>query len=155
MTSAGVSVGLALYYLGGLFFPGFNLHWIDPVVALGVAGLIFRAAWELTSESIQALLDEKLPETEESFIKETIESFFPRAKSFHKLRTRKSGADRFIEFDLVVHKDLTVTEAHDICDDITLKIMVKYPGAHVMIHTEPCLDACGGLCKGNCAIFEY
>jgi cation diffusion facilitator family transporter len=153
-TSAGVSFGLALYYLGGVFFPNLNLHWIDPVVALGVAGLILKAAWKLTSESFQALLDEKLPESEESIITGIISSFFPLAKSFHRLKTRKSGAERFIEFHLVVHKDLTVKEAHDICDEITRLIIMKLPNANVMIHTEPCLDSCEGLCQGNCAIFE-
>lgn len=154
-TSAGVAFGLFVYYLGSLFFPDLPLSWIDPVVALGVAGLIIKAAWELTSESFNALLDESLPETEESVITEIISSFFPQAKSFHKLKTRKSGPDRFIEFHLVVHKDLTVKVAHDICDSITMKIVEKLPNATVMIHTEPCLDACDGLCKGNCEIFEY
>lgn len=154
-TSAGVALGLFLYYLGNLFYPDLHLQWIDPVVALGVAGLILKAAWELTSESFRILLDVSLPENEESLITSIISSFFPRAKSFHKLKTRKSGSERFIEFHLVVHKDLTVKEAHDICDEITRLIVEKFPLANVMIHTEPCLDACDGLCKGNCAIFEY
>lgn len=154
-TSAGVALGLGLYFAGGLFFPELNLHWIDPVVALGVAGLIIKAAWELTSASFQALLDERLPESEESIVTGIISSFFPQAKSFHKLKTRKSGSERFIEFHLVVHKDLTVKVAHDICDEITHQIVERLPNATVMIHTEPCLDACEGLCKGNCEIFEY
>jgi len=153
-TSVGVAVGLFMYYLGGVFFPGLPLHWIDPVVALGVAGLIIKAAWELTSVSVTALLDASLPRDEEALITEIISSFFPQAKSFHKLKTRKAGPDRFIEFHLVVHKDLTVKEAHDICDDITKLIVDKLPNAIVMIHTEPCLDACQGFCLGTCAIFE-
>ena len=154
-TSAGVAGGLSLYYLGSVFFPELELHWIDPVVALGVAGLILKAAWELTSVSFQALLDERLPESEESIVTEIISSFFPQAKSFHKLKTRKSGSERFVEFHLVVHKDLTVKVAHDICDEITRQIVEKLTNATVMIHTEPCLDACDGICKGNCERFEY
>ena len=153
-TSAGVAFGLLMYYLGRIFFPELPLLWIDPVVALGVAGLIIKAAWQLTSESVTALLDVSLPQDEEAFITEIISSFFPQAKSFHKLKTRKSGPDRFIEFHLVVHKDLTVKMAHDICDDITKLILAKLPNATVMIHTEPCLDSCQGLCQGTCAIFE-
>ncbi|NVO19050.1 MAG: cation transporter [Bacteroidetes bacterium] len=153
-TSAGVAFGLFMYYLGKVFFPALPLHWIDPVVALGVAGLIIKAAWELTSESVTALLDVSLPQSEEQLITEVISSFYPQAKSFHKLKTRKSGSDRFIEFHLVVHKDLTVKVAHDICDDITRLIINKLPNATVMIHTEPCLDSCQGLCMGTCSIFE-
>jgi cation diffusion facilitator family transporter len=153
-TSAGVAFGLLVYYLAGIFFPLLPMSWIDPVVALGVAGLIIKAAWELTSESITALLDVSLPPNEEEVITAIISSFFPQAKSFHKLKTRKSGSDRFIEFHLVVHKDLTVKEAHDICDDITRQILEKLPNATTMIHTEPCLDSCQGFCRGTCAIFE-
>ncbi len=48
-TSAGVAGGLAIYIIGRKAFPELNLHWIDPLIAMGVAGLIIRAAWELTS----------------------------------------------------------------------------------------------------------
>ncbi len=153
-TSAGVAFGLACYYLGTRFFPELSLHWIDPVVALGVAGLIIKAAWKLTSESVTELLDASLPHHEESVITEIISSMNPEAKSFHKLKTRKAGSERFIEFHLVVHKDLTVKVAHDICDDITRRIVEELPNATVMIHTEPCLDNCAAKCMGNCAIFE-
>jgi cation diffusion facilitator family transporter len=153
-TSAGVAFGLLVYYIGNALFPELHLQWIDPVVALGVAGLIFKAAWELTYDSVKALLDEHLPQNEEELIRSIIASFFPRAKSFHKLKTRKSGSERFIEFHLVVHKDLTVKEAHDICDEITAQIVDKLSNATVMIHTEPCLDQCEGICMGTCAIFE-
>lgn len=153
-TSAGVAFGLLIYYLGGVFFSDLPLHWIDPVIALGVAGLILKAAWKLTAESFKILLDVRLPEDEEGIIKETIDSFFPRAKSFHKLKTRKSGSERFIEFHLIVQKDLTVKEAHDICDEITHQIIARLPKATLMIHTEPCLDLCNEVCKGDCAVFE-
>jgi len=153
-TSAGVAFGLSVYYLGSLFFSDLPLHWIDPVIALGVAGLILKAAWKLTAESFKILLDVRLPEDEEGIIKETIDSFYPRAKSYHKLKTRKSGSERFIEFHLIVQKDITVKEAHDICDDITQQIIAKLPKANLMIHTEPCLDLCDGVCKGDCAVFE-
>ena len=153
-TSAGVAFGLSVYFLGSVFFKDLPLHWIDPVIALGVAGLILKAAWKLTSESFKVLLDVRLPEDEEGIIKETIDSFFPHAKSYHKLKTRKSGSERFIEFHLIVQKDITVKEAHDICDEITRQIVSRLPKATLMIHTEPCLDLCDGICKGNCSVFE-
>lgn len=153
-TSAGVSLGLLLYILGRYFFPELNLHWVDPVIALGVAALILKAAWELTSESIMALLDSSLPHEEEKLIRSIIESMNPIVLSFHKLKTRKAGADRFIEFHLVVNKDMSVKAAHDVCDDITIRIKKELPNAVVMIHTEPCLDNCGGICRGTCEIFD-
>lgn len=153
-TSAGVALGLTLYLICHYIYPNLNLHWIDPVIALGVAGLILKAAWELTSEAVTFLLDASLPRDEEEIITKIIGSLSPRVLNFHNFKTRKSGSERFVEFHLVVDRNLSVQSAHDICDEITSKIKEKFPRTEVMIHTEPCLDSCGGICKGNCAIFE-
>jgi len=153
-TSAGVAFGLTFYLIGHYFYPELNLHWIDPVIALGVAGLILKAAWELTSEAVTFLLDVSLPQVEEKAITSILSSMSPTVLNFHNFKTRKSGSERFVEFHLVVNKDLTVKEAHDICDAITIKIKAELPRTEVMIHTEPCLDTCGGICRGSCAIFE-
>lgn len=153
-TSFGVAGGLALYMTGHYFYPELNLHWIDPVIALGVAGLILKAAWELTSDAVTFLLDASLPTDEEELIKSIIQNRSPKVLNFHNFKTRKSGSERFVEFHLVVNKDLTVLAAHDICDEITFQIKERFPRAEVMIHTEPCLDTCKGLCNGSCEIFE-
>jgi cation diffusion facilitator family transporter len=153
-TSAGVAVGLTVYMLGRIFLPALNLDWIDPVIAMGVAGLIVKAAWELTSEAVTYLLDASLPEEEEKVITTIINEMAPQVLNFHNFKTRKAGSERFVEFHLVVNKDLTVKRAHDICDDITAKIKLEFPKTEVMIHTEPCLDQCGDHCKGTCSIFE-
>jgi cation diffusion facilitator family transporter len=153
-TSAGVAIGLAFYMAGNWFFPALNLEWIDPVIAMGVAVLILKAAWELTSEAVTYLLDASLPEEEEKVITLIINKMNPQVLNFHNFKTRKAGSERFVEFHLVVNKDLTVKQAHDICDDITVKIKKEFPKTEVMIHTEPCLDQCNGNCLGNCAIFE-
>jgi cation diffusion facilitator family transporter len=153
-TSAGVAVGLSLYMLGNWYMPGINLNWIDPVIAMGVAGLIVKAAWELTSEAVTYLLDASLPVEEEKAITEIIDRMNPQVLNFHNFKTRKAGSERFVEFHLVVNKDLSVKKAHDICDDITTKIKMQFPKTEVMIHTEPCIDECSGNCNGTCAIFE-
>lgn len=153
-TSAGVAGGLSLYMLGRWYMPGINLNWIDPVIAMGVAGLIVKAAWELTSEAVTYLLDASLPVEEEKAITEIIDRMNPQVLNFHNFKTRKAGSERFVEFHLVVNKDLTVKKAHDICDDITTKIKTQFPKTEVMIHTEPCIDECSGNCNGTCAIFE-
>jgi divalent metal cation (Fe/Co/Zn/Cd) transporter len=121
---------------------------------MGVAGLIIKAAWELTSEAVTYLLDASLPVEEEKAITMIIDKMNPEVLNFHNFKTRKAGSERFVEFHLVVNKDLSVKDAHDICDVITTKIKSQLPKTEVMIHTEPCLDNCGGACLGNCAIFE-
>lgn len=59
LTAAGVLLGLALAQLTGK-------AWLDPAAALGVAILIFKAAWELSAEALQPLMDARLPLEEEN-----------------------------------------------------------------------------------------
>lgn len=153
-TSAGVAAGLGAYMFGKWYMPDLNLLWIDPVIAMGVATLIIKAAWKLTSESVTYLLDASLPVEEEKAITHLIDHMAPSVLNYHNFKSRKAGSERFVEFHLVVNKDLSVKDAHDMCDEITANIKIQFPKTEVMIHTEPCLDECGGICKGTCTIFE-
>ncbi len=47
-TSLGVMFGLLVIWVGGLVWPSANLGWIDPVVAILVALMIMKAAYDLT-----------------------------------------------------------------------------------------------------------
>ncbi len=49
-TSLGVMFGLLVIWIAGLIRPDLDLRWIDPVVAIAVALLILKAAWDLTRE---------------------------------------------------------------------------------------------------------
>ena len=143
-TSLGVMAGLAIILLGGIFFPGANLGWIDPVVAIMVAMLIIKAAYHLTVESSRDLLDTSLPADEEENIKKHIASFAPTVRGFHRLRTRKSGSFRFVEFHMRVDAGMSIDESHRIADMMTCAIKQHYPGTTVTIHFEPC----------NCALAD-
>jgi cation diffusion facilitator family transporter len=151
-TSAGVAFGLFLYYTGRLIFPQYNLYWVDPVVAMIVALLIVKAAYQLTVQSTGGLLDEKLPKEEEKQILEIIHSKEPRILSYHNFKTRKAGSERFIEFHLIVEPDMSVKDAHDICDAITFDIKALLKRSVVMIHTEPCMHTCKKKCLANCGV---
>jgi len=81
-TSAGVMAGLAIIWIGELLFPRADLHWVDPLVAIGVALLILKAAWRLTMESAKDLMDVSLPEDEEECIRKDITVFAPTVRGF-------------------------------------------------------------------------
>ncbi len=150
-TSLGVMAGLGMIWLGEWMLPGTNLSWLDPVVAIGVALLIIRTAYHLTIESARDLLDVSLPPHEEDGIRKHITAFAPTIRGFHRLRTRKSGPYRFVEFHVRVDANLSVDESHRISDMISCGIKQHYPGTTVTIHIEPCNcalaneDSCGCL----------
>ncbi len=150
-TSLGVVAGLCIIFLGGRYLPGIDLTWVDPVVAIGVALLIIKAAYHLTVESARDLLDVSLPLEEEEGIRRHITAFAPTIRGYHRLRTRKSGSSRFVEFHVRVDAGLSVDESHRIADMITCSIKQHYPGTTVTIHIEPCncamakKESCGCL----------
>jgi len=147
-TSFGVMVGLALIWVGELAFKGMHFHWIDPVAAICVALLIIRAAWQLTVQSSRDLMDVSLPPEEEKVIKDHIASRYPVVRAFHRLRTRKAGSQRFVQFHLLVSADMSVDESHKLHDEIVDSIRQHFPGCHVTIHIEPCDAKCETDCIG-------
>jgi len=55
----------------------------------------------------------------------------------HDLRTRQSGATRFIQFHLELEDTLSLLEAHSIGDDIEAEICHALAPCEVFIHLDP------------------
>lgn len=149
-TSAGVLIGLAALWIGTQFLPREKLLWIDPIAAIIVALFILRAAYTLTIQAARDLLDEKLPTDEENYIQELIASMYPHVHGYHKLRTRKAGNDRFIQFHMKVEPAMTVESSHIISHDIKDRVIKRFPQASVTIHVEPCDGRCEEGCSATC-----
>jgi len=153
-SSAGVFLGLAVMWAGGKFFPGYNLHWIDPIAAIVVALLIIHTAWELTAKSAKDLLDRSLPSAEKKWINDYIQTKKPAVLGYHYLRTRKSGSFRFVDFHLLVERKMSVEDSHILTDEITIDIKQRLPRASVLIHTEPCDGSCKPYCLSGCLLTD-
>lgn len=130
LTSLGIFGGLVAIKLTGMAI-------LDPILAILVALFILKAALELTLKSVKDLLDIKLPKEEEDEIRNIISNYAGSFVEFHDLRTRKSGSDRFVDLHLVVHRKLSVEEAHGLSDRIEADILQRFPRASVIIHIEP------------------
>jgi cation diffusion facilitator family transporter len=150
VTSLGVMAGLGIMWMGRIFFPQSDLRWVDPVAALGVAVLIFKAAWDLTRQAARDLVDASLPEEEEDWIRSQVISLGDSLRGYHQLRTRKSGSNRFIEVHLAINADLTVGESHAIGKLLTNRVNDRYHNADVNIHIDPCDGSCKAKCLAGC-----
>ena len=130
--------------MGGLIairLTGLNI--LDPIIALGVSALIIKAAYGVLKKSFGPLIDTRLPQAEEDAIESCIVEQGYQLVDFHDLRTRKSGAQRYVELHLTVPKDVSVEEAHQVCNRLEQCIKARLPNTTITIHTEPC----GGECK--------
>ncbi|WP_421233384.1 cation diffusion facilitator family transporter [Aeromonas jandaei] len=135
LTSAGVAVGLGGIWLAGLF--GHSLAILDPLVAIGVALFIVREAISMLNEAFQPLIDESMSPEELAMTSRIITECCPSASGFHDLRSRRAGRRRHIDFHLTLPPEMSISEAHDICDRIEHAIMAELPHAIVLIHVEP------------------
>ncbi len=151
-TSAGVMFGLLVIWIVGTAWPGVDLRWLDPAVALLVALMIMRTAWDLTRESARDLVDTSLPNEDVEWIAGFVIGRWSTVRSFHRLRTRKGGPTRFIEFHLAVNDRMSVAEAHTLGDQIVAAIKEKLPASRVNIHVEPCDFECKDSCASGCSV---
>ncbi|HOD34407.1 MAG TPA: cation diffusion facilitator family transporter [Syntrophales bacterium] len=149
-TSAGVLLSLAIIGIGRQYRPDLYLDWLDPVAALAVAAIILRAAYNLTVQSARDLMDVQLPPEEAAWIRGLIMEHRPVIRGFHKMRTRKAGHFRFIEFHIQVDSKMSVEDAHHLTDEISRRIREKYPDSTVTIHVEPCRGDCLDECLEGC-----
>jgi cation diffusion facilitator family transporter len=129
-TSVAVLAGFGAAWLSG-YWP------LDALVAFGVAFHILVAGLRAVRHSMSGLIDEVLPHAEIEAIERRLREEGPPAVGFHDLRTRRSGAQVFVEFHLVISRYALVYEAHEICDRIEADLGALFPGARVTIHVEP------------------
>ncbi len=153
-TSAGVMLGLGLIWLGAKLWPHASLHWIDPVTAIAVALLIIKTAYELTKEAVRDLLDTRLPDHEEEWIRDYVSNAESSVRGVHDLRTRKSGSQRFVELHVVVPAEMTVHTSHEVTRVIAKGLKDRFPGTSVIIHVDPCELDCQPECEQDCLLSE-
>ncbi|WP_423856294.1 cation diffusion facilitator family transporter [Xaviernesmea oryzae] len=130
VTSAGVFVGLILAVLTGYAI-------LDPLLAILVAFNILWQGYKVISHSLGGLMDRALEPDEEAAVREAITACSGGALGVHDLKSRRAGAAAFIDFHLVVPAEMSVEEAHGICDRLEDAIKEIIPGATLAIHVEP------------------
>lgn len=144
LSSVAVLVGLIVVRLTGL-----NI--LDSIIALLVALLILKVGYDTLRKSFGGLVDVRLPKAEEAEIKSCIMEHYSEVVSFHKLRTRKAGSQRYIDLHLVMPKNASVDEAHRMCDHLEQDIENRLHYTSVTIHVEPCAIECV-QCQISCSL---
>ncbi|TEW55589.1 cation diffusion facilitator family transporter [Psychromonas sp. RZ22] len=115
---------------------GYGWYWADGVFAIAVSLYILHGAWEIGSQSVDALMDKKLPkEDEELVIKLAYQ--IQGVRGIHDLRTRYSGYIKFIQLHLELDDEQSLFDAHDKADKLELALENAFPGADILIHLDP------------------
>ena len=130
VTSVGVAIGVFLAIVTGWWM-------LDPIMAGLVALNILWSGFRVMRESLSGLMDEAVPPETLDRVRDIISKEAGGAVEAHDLKTRHAGQATFIDFHLVVPGDMTVYDAHEICDRVESALREGVDGAKVTIHVEP------------------
>ncbi len=132
-TSFGVIVGIIAVVLTGWL-------WLDPLVALLVAVNIIWTGWKLVYRSTFGLMDGALPPEDHAEVVAILSRYQGQGIDYHALRTRESGARRFIELHLLVPGAWSIRKGHDLAEQLESDIRSALPRTTVITHLEPLED---------------
>jgi cation diffusion facilitator family transporter len=130
-TSVGVLVGLALVQITGAAA-------FDSITALVVAVAIVWAGLSIIRRSSGVLVDEALPDAEMDRIEAAIATArTPEVAGYHKLRARRAGRRRHIDFHVQYRSGTSLERAHELAHEMRDSIEAEIPQAEVLVHVEP------------------
>ncbi|MCU0497782.1 MAG: cation diffusion facilitator family transporter [Anaerolineae bacterium] len=133
-TSGGIVIGIGLVALSGW-------TWLDPVIALFVALNILRSGLTLLQRSFYGLMDTAIPPEDRAQVEAILQRYEQdHGIGYHALRTRQSGARRFISVHILVPPEWTVAQGHHLLDELEDTIRIALPHAIIGTHLEPLGD---------------
>lgn len=131
-------VFITIAVLIGLIFSRQGYLWVDPVVAIGVALLIVRVAYQILQRVVPVLVDERAVPA--PTIRETAQSV-EGVKDAYRIRSRggnTGGAVRYAEVTIAVDSAANVADAHAIADKVEERLKKDLELEEVTVHVEPC-----------------
>jgi cation diffusion facilitator family transporter len=128
-TSAGVLLGVGLVAITGY-------EQLDPILALLFAANIFFTGLSIVRKSALGLMDTALPEGELAKVKAALAPHMNAEVRYHALRTRRSGARRFISFHVLVPGPWTVHRGHKLLEKIEASVRAALDNVTVFTHLE-------------------
>lgn len=137
MTDVWTSVGVVLG-IGGVWLT--HWWWLDSGIALAVAVNIVWSGVRLVHRSILGLMDTVLPVNERAAIQTVLEHYQQEGVQFHALRTRQSGARRFVSMHVLVPGNWSVQQGHTLLEAIESDIRQRLELVTVFTHLEPAED---------------
>lgn len=128
-SSLGVLIGLIAIKITGI-----NI--LDAIIAIIVAGIIFKAGFLITKQTLNNLLDGSVSSKKISEINDILLSC-QNIKGYKDLKARNLGPTIKVEVTIFLDDSMTISNCHKICDNIENSIKEKIGNITVLIHAEP------------------
>jgi cation diffusion facilitator family transporter len=134
-TDVFITIGVLI----GVLFARGGTAWVDPVVAIAVAALIVRVAYQILGRTVPVLVDERaIPERAIRHTAQGVDGV-KRAYDIRSRGGRGGGAGvRYAEVTIAVDRDANVAAAHAIADKVEERLKQELELNTVTVHVEPC-----------------
>ncbi|MFP6759976.1 MAG: cation diffusion facilitator family transporter [Alphaproteobacteria bacterium] len=113
-----------------------SVPYLDPLTGAAIAFYLLFGAWRIGRDALDMLMDRELPDDDRARIR-ALAMEHEAVSDLHDLRTRRSGADVFIQLHLELDGDMPLLQAHRIADQVEARIKEAFAGAEVLIHQDP------------------
>ena len=128
LSSIGALIGIAGARIGYPF--------LDPLVAIIIALVIIKVAFDICKQSIAQLIDEAASEDDVQVIIDKINSI-DGIYEIKNLKTRQHSNRLYVDVDISVDATLTVEEGHNIASYVHNLIEEDSRIKHCMVHVNP------------------
>jgi len=140
-TTIGIIIGLVLLFITGI-------SWIDSVVAIIFALVIFYTGYKIVRSSIAGIMDEADMELLNKMVVLLNENRNPNWIDLHNLRIIKYGAMIHLDCHLTVPWYFNVHQAHDEIDRLSGLVKQHFgDSVELFVHSDGCLDFSCALCE--------
>jgi cation diffusion facilitator family transporter len=130
-TSLGVVVGLLAVAATGWL-------WLDPVLAIAVAGNVAREGFSLVRRSADGLMDRAVEPEVQARIEAVLAGFaHPRTVRFDHLTTRRAGQRLFVDLHMHMPPGWTLQRAAAVRTSVEQALMSEVPGLRATIQLLP------------------
>jgi len=120
--------------IGGWQLAARGFWWLDPLLALGVAGLVFYLAYDLFRRVVPVLVDQVANDPHELI---DLIRTVSRVRDVRRVRSRVSGEGPAADVVVTVDPALTIEESHRVANDIEMLLEQELGIKDVTVHIEP------------------
>jgi ferrous-iron efflux pump FieF len=109
---------------------------LDAIFGMAIALYIFWSAISIAREAATVLMDKEL-DPKISAQMHNLACAVPGVLGAHDLRTRLSGTHWFVQLHVELPGELSLLEAHCLCEQVEAAIRAEFPRAEVLVHADP------------------
>ncbi len=149
-TTIGILIGLLLLYIT-------DILWLDSVIAMMFAGVIFYTGFRIIRSSVAGIMDERDKELLRAMIEVLDRDRSKNWIDIHNIRIIKYGSTLHLDCHVTVPWYLNVHEAHGEIEKIGALVRKNFGDAiELFVHTDGCLPTSCPICiKDDCPVRHH